>query len=175
MEYFELRQSNKVVNAVKIINLRANAYNYVMADQDFQALDKLKVAYFSGQDSEELCAILTAPTYLVSDQLKTVLKLYDKEMEFKGIQLFPLAEERKLYPLYWVPHFKVVQCLHETAEKYDNGRLKKIVLDKRTLEGISMARVGELLEYKVVVSLPVAESILRRRLYGVQLEKAEVI
>lgn len=52
--------------------------------------------------------------------------------------------------------------------------LKKLVLDRRKIRGKAIFRVGGLLEYKVAVSLPVAESILRRRPYGVSLQRIEV-
>ena len=69
----------------------------------------------------------------------------------------------------------MVDCLHESAEKYDNGMLKELVLDKRKLEGFHIFRVAGLLEYKVIITLPVAESLLRRRLYGIGLRKVKVI
>lgn len=59
-------------------------------------------------------------------------------------------------------------------KKQDNGMLKKLVLDRRKIRGKAIFRVGGLLEYKVAVSLPVAESILRRRPYGVSLQRIEV-
>jgi hypothetical protein len=35
--------------------------------------------------------------------------------------------------------------------------------------------VAGLLEYKIIVSLPVAESLLRRRLYGIGMRKVKVV
>ena len=174
MEYFELTQSSTVENPLTIMKLDSNEYNYRMQDSDFQALERLKVAYFSGREFEEICDILTEPTYLVSDLLRKTLELYDKRIEFKGVQLFPTAEESKTYPLYWVPKFLVRNCIHADTEKFDNGMLKKLILDEKKIAGCSIFRIGEIQEYKVAVSLPVAESIMRRRLYGVCLKRIEV-
>lgn len=52
--------------------------------------------------------------------------------------------------------------------------LQRLVLDKRKIHKQPVFRIGGLLEYKVAVSLPVAESILRRRPYGVSLQRIEV-
>lgn len=174
MEYFELIQSKAVENPLVIMKLDREKYTYGMAEAEFHALERLKVAYFSGREFEEPCDILTEPTWLVSDRLRGVLELYDKNILFKGIQLFPTASERKFFPLYWVPWFKVVDCLHEASEKQDNGMLKKLILDGKKIGGSSIFRIGNLQEYKIAVSLPVAESILRRRFYGVDLQKIEV-
>lgn len=175
MEYFELFQSSKVENAVEIVGLDAGEYCYGMDKKKFDALDKLKVAYYSGREYEELCDILKQPTFLLSDRLKHIIGLYDREIQFKGVQLFSMDEERKEYPLYWVPFFQKTDCLHEKTQKYDNGFLKELILDRRKIEGLSVFRIGNILEYKVAVSLPAAESILRRRFYGVELRKLEVI
>lgn len=174
MEYFELIQSQAVENPLEITKLDRQKYKYAMTEDDFQALDRLKVAYFSGREFEESCDILTDPTYLVSDRLRGVLELYDKNIAFKGLQLFSTAEESKNYPLYWVPWFQMRACLHESSEKYDNGMLKNLVLDSKRISDCSIFRISGLQEYKVVVSLPVAESIMRRRFYGVSLRKIEV-
>lgn len=174
MEYFELCQSKAVENPIVIMKLDKEKYCYAMREEDFAALDKLKVAWFSGREVEELCDILTEPTFLVSDRMKKILQLYEQKLPFKGVQLFATAEESKQYPLYWVPCFPVLDCLHEETKRYDNGMLQRLVLDKRKIQQQPVFRIGGLLEYKVAVSLPVAESILRRRPYGVGLQRIEV-
>lgn len=174
MDYYELYQSEKVENPIAVMKLEQATYTYEMTGTDFEALDRLKVAYYSGREFEEPCDILTEPTFLVSDLLKRALSLYDKEILFKGVQLFPTAEEGRRHPLYWVPLFKELDCLHEDTVKHDNGMLKNLVLAEKKITGYSVFRIGGILEYKVVVSLPAAESILRRRPYGVGLRKIEV-
>lgn len=174
MEYFELVQSRAVENPLEITKLDRQKYKYAMTEADFFALDRLKVAYFSGKEFEEPCDILTEPTYLVSDRLRGALELYDRNIAFKGIQLFPTSEASKNYPLYWVPWFQMISCLHESSEKYDNGMLKNLVLDGKKVSDCHIFRISGLQEYKVAVSLPAAESIMRRRFYGVSLRRIEV-
>ena len=161
-------------NPIVIMKLDKEKYCYAMTEKDFAALDKLKVAWFSGREFEEICDILTEPTYLVSERLKKILQIYDKAISFKGVQLFATAEESKQYPLYWVPCFPTLDCLHEETKKQDNGMLKRLVLDEKKIGRKPVFRIGGLLEYKVAVSLPVAESVLRRRPYGVSLQRIEV-
>jgi hypothetical protein len=174
MDYYELFQSKEVENPIVVMKLEQAAYTYGMKKAEFEALERLKVAYYSGREFEEPCDILTEPTFLVSELIKKTLTLYDKEILFKGVQLFPTAEESGSYPLYWVPLFRELDCLHKDTMKQDNGLLKNLVLAKEKIAGHSVFRIGGILEYKVAVSLPVAESILRRRPYGVGLRKIEV-
>lgn len=175
MEYYELAQSGKVENPVELMGLDTGAYCYDMTQKDFEALDSMRVAYFSGNEAEEICDVLTSPTFLVSDRLKKLLSLYEKEIEFKGIQLFPTSEESRQYPVYWVPYFPEPDCIHESSVWYDNGMISSLVLDGSRIGRRNIFRLPRLLEYRIVVSLPVAESILRRRFYGVELRKMEVV
>lgn len=174
MEYFELFQSKNVNHAVQILNLDRDTYAYNLNRSKFESLAKLKVGYFSGLNTEELCDILKEPTYMVSDEVKRLFELYEPEIEWKAVQLFPLDEECKVLPLYWVPFFPLLDCLHTTAKKYTNGTVESLVLDAKVCSDKTIFRVDGLLEYKVMISLPVAESLLRRRLYGIGLCKIEV-
>lgn len=180
MEYFELFQSAKVENPVRITGLDSGRYRRACGTCDgaecaeFEALDDMKAAFFSGQQTEEICDLLTDPVFLISDRLKTVLEIYDRDIRFKAVQLLPEAEESGLYPLYWAPLFARADCLHREAVVLDNGMVSKLVLDGEEIEDRHVFRVGGILEYKVVISLPVAESILRRRLYGIGIRRAEV-
>lgn len=175
MEYFELSHNRKVENPMELLGLDKGEYCYDMTKQKFEALEKLKVAYFSGREYEEVCDILLEPTFMISDQLRKLFALYDKSIQFKGVQIFPTADESRQYPLYWVPLFPTVKCFHESTKKNDNGMLKKLVLSQDKIGNRQIFRLPDLIEYKVIVSMPVAESILRRRMYGVGLQKVEVI
>lgn len=174
-EYFELRQNHMVENAITIIGIDTASYCYKMQEKDFENLEKVTVAYFVGNGEEELCDLLIAPTLMVSDRMKKVLNLYDKKMEFKGVQLYPLVQECTKYPLYWIPKFCETDCLHESTEFNDNGTMKEPVLDKRKLGKSSIVRVTDSTGFKVIISLPVAESLLRRRMYGIELHKLRIV
>lgn len=175
MEYYELFQSKKVENAIEILGLDPKKYCYAMKEADFEALDKLKVAYYSGREFEELCDVLIAPTFMVSDHIKKLMELYEKDIQFKGIQVFPTAQESNKYPLYWVAKFPEINCFHKMTVIQDNGMLERLVLEQRKIGGRQIFRLPGIIEYKVIVSMPVAESILRRRMYGIGLQKIEVV
>lgn len=64
--------------------------------------------------------------------------------------------------------------MHSDTVKYPNGELQELILDKRKVRGRDIFRVRGMMENKVVVSLAVAESILRRKPYGVSIKKVSV-
>ena len=174
MNYFELLPSPKVENPIVLTGLDKEMYCHDMSSKQFTALERLTVAYFSGSEREEPCDILLEPTFMVSDELKRLLSMYDKEIAFKGIQALPTVEECGLYPLYWVPYFSEIACIHKDSIVYDNGMLSSLILDGSKIGKRDIFRLSGSLEYKIIVSMPVAESILRRRFYGVGLKKLEV-
>lgn len=175
MEYFELIQDKKVEHPIQLVNLNATAYPYQMKETEFDALEELKVAYYSGNEAEEICGMLTEPTLLLADQIKRLFHLYENSIRFKAVQLFPKDAVQGTSLLYWVPCFQEIDSLHPSTKKYANGMIEELVLAGDKLEGQTIFRVSGLQEYKVCISLPVAESLLRRRIYGVGLQKIKLI
>lgn len=171
--FFRLQISNKISRPLEIIGLPAQ-YTNVVSKSDFDKLDDHIVAYFRGQSAPEISGVLSHPSFLICDGLKLLLQVYDPQFQTKAVQLFAGEMESKENYLYWLPYIKPVNCLHHDTEKYSNGMLKHLVMDGRSLPNSPIFRVDGLLEDIVVVSLPLAESILRRCFYGIQLEPVEV-
>ena len=173
MEYFELTQDREVEFPIQLKELNRKQYTYAMKEAEFEGLDRLKVTYFRESEGNEWCDIRTEPTFLVSDAVKRVLSLYDDTIRFCAIQAFE-EEASMVVPLYWVPLFRMVSCLHPDTTWYPNGMLKELVLSRESLTDQPIVRVASLLEYKVVISLAAAESLLRRGFYGIGLKPVSV-
>lgn len=171
--FFRLQISDKISRPLEIIGLPSQ-YKNVAAKRDFDRLNDHIVAYFRGESVPEISGVLSHPSFLICDDLKLLLQVYDPQFQAKAIQLFAGEMERKENYLYWLPYIEPVNCLHHDAEKYPNGMLKQLVLDGGSLPAFPIFRVDGLLENIVVVSLPLAESILRRCFYGIQLDPVEV-
>lgn len=172
-EYLRLRMSDRVKRPVTIVGLPSR-YKKVESQQAFDLLEHAIVAYFSGEARQEFCAVMKEPSFLISDELKKLLCKYDPEFQAKAIQLFAGEQDCHENYLYWLPYFEPVACVHSNTEKYPNGMLKKLVLQKELLPPLPFFCVDGILEYQVIVSLQVAESILRRCPYGISLDPVEV-
>jgi len=73
-------------------------------------------------------------------------------------------------PLYWWPYIPLIECLSSQATKYPTGMLEHFILDRNALHGEDIFRVDSILENKVVISLSIAESMIRRKMTGFTLK-----
>ncbi len=171
MKYFELKADPDLSNPIQIQKIDVQVYKDGISKECFDAIKRLHVAYFDHSEQTEICDALYKPAFMISDALRSVFALYEPKMELKGVQLFANNMDDNTAPLYWMPYIEPVVCLGGESRKYPNGMLEKLVLDRNaSIENRHIFRVAEILEYKIIVSLPVAESILRRQMTGISFE-----
>ena len=60
-------------------------------------------------------------------------------------------------------------------EIYPNGTLKELILERKFINDEDVFKVKGTLENFIIVSLPVVESILRRKMYGVAFREVRVM
>jgi hypothetical protein len=175
MSYFWLKQSKRVKNPLLMQGIDLNYYKLNPTIEEFEKLPELLVTYFDYEKRLEVSDILDRPTIFISPKLRDLIELYDETVKYRGVQMFPTIETVKVRPLYWTIYPQVIDCLHESCEKNPNGSIKEMILDRRKAGTHDIMRIGGLLENRIVVSLALAESIMRRPFYGVELEKVRMI
>lgn len=166
MDYFELIIDPMISNPIQIQHVDGSIYKNDATQEEFTAAPKMTVGYFDNSPQVELYDLLGQPAFLISDNLKRLFALYDPHMQFKGIRVYANDLEDDESPLYWWPHIPLVECLSDQATKYPTGMLEHLVLDRDALHGEEIFRVSGLLENKVIISLSVAESMIRRKMTG---------
>ncbi len=167
MKYFELIPDQDMENPIQLFKVDRKIYKNGLSEEEFKEIPPLSVGYFENLPEKELYDVLQEPAFLISDRIKRLIALYEPMMEFKGIQLFPERENDSTMPLFWIPCLIPVDCLSSQTKKYDNGMIKELLLDKRKECKHHIFRVEGILEHKVILSLPLAESMLRRRVSGI--------
>lgn len=170
MEYFELIVDPSISNPIRIQHMDGSIYKNNATREEFDAAPNMIVGYFDNSPQIEIYDLLGQPAFLVSDNLKRIFALYDPDMPFKGIRVYANNLEDNESPLYWWPYIPPVECLSGQATKYPTGMLEHFVLDRRAIHNESIFRVGGILENKVIISLSVAESMIRRKMTGFTLE-----
>jgi len=170
LDYYVLNTHSEVTNPIKILKLDPSIYNDQASYDEYKKASELVVGYFENGPDVEICDVLETPTFLISDEVKRLFHLYEPSMEFKGIQVFSIYPEDNTSPLYWWPYIESIDCLSEKTSKYENGMLKEMILKPESIINKHIFRVYGLLETRVIISLPVAESLLRRGLIGIGLE-----
>lgn len=176
MEYFLLKQSEDIVNPIKVFGVDMENYTTAMTHMDFKKLKRSKVAYAEYSRSHEIPDILTSPTYMVSDTIRRVLHMYDDKISFKSIQIFPTLEKHIMEATgtYWICDCVMEDCMHRDTVILPNGEMQEIILDKNKVKGRDIFRVKGMPDNRLIISLAVAESILRRNVYGIMLEKVRI-
>ncbi|MBO5145198.1 MAG: hypothetical protein J6C19_06635 [Lachnospiraceae bacterium] len=171
MRYFELKADRGLSNLVQIQKIDTQIYKNGIPKESFDAIRRLQVAYFDHSEQTEVCDVLEEPAFMVSDALRRVFLIYEPRMEFRGVQLFANDMEDRTAPLYWMPYIEAVSCMGMESRKYPNGMLEKLVLDRDApIHDRHVFRVADILEYRIVISLPVAESMIRRQMTGITFE-----
>lgn len=167
MKYFEIIPDQEISNPIRIQKVDKNVYKNGISKEAFAEIPSLAVGYFENLPERELYDVLHEPAFLLSDRMKRLLALYEPEMEFKAIQLFATEERDHTAPLYWFPYIIPLDCLSAKTERYPNGVIKRMILDEKKAWNKSIFRVDGMMEQRIIVSLPVAESMLRRKVTGI--------
>lgn len=170
VEYFELVVDPMISNPIQIQQVDSSIYKNNATQEEFDAAPKMIVGYFDNSPQIEIYDLLGQPAFLISDNLKRLFALYASNMQFKGIQVYANDLEDDESPLYWWPYIPFIECLSDQTTKYPTGMLEHLVLDRGALHGEDIFRVSGILENKVVISLPVAESMIRRKMTGFTLK-----
>ncbi len=175
MRYFELRQSKAVRNPIKIQWAAEEQYKYNPTREEFDKLPDMCVGYYEYDASVEIPDVLEGDTFFVSDELKKVLQMYDDTITFKGVQVYPFGMVENVVPTYWSFWGKEADCRHQSVVQLPNGDIKELILSADKLPADDIFKVEGLYVHRIIITLPVAESILRRKMYGISLKEVKVI
>ncbi|MBQ2802102.1 MAG: hypothetical protein IJF03_12050 [Lachnospiraceae bacterium] len=176
MEYFRLCQSRKMNNVFPVEGLDTQVYVANPTQEQFQKLPQSIVTYFSYRNDYEVSDYLVAPTPMVSDGLRKVFAMYEPQMKFKSIQCYADKEEDiyKMAPAFYVYYIERTACLHKDSVIAPNGGVSQLVLDKNRMNRSDIMVIDGIPEKITIVSLAVAESILRRNMFGIDFQEVEI-
>lgn len=117
--------------------------------------------------------LLEVPLPLISTEMKEIFCSYESHIQCACALLSD--RELKKQHVYWLFALERIACLGEGIEFYPNKNLKKLVLDKNRIGSRKIFRIQGIIEKRIIISFDVAESMLRRPLAGINLEKVECI
>jgi hypothetical protein len=129
--------------------------------------------YLKKNRANEYPDLIMVPAALMTDRLKKLLVKYDPHLQFRPIVLADLPRTRQ--DLYWQLLPPVRECLAPQTEFLPNHAVKTLVLNAAKVSTAQVFKVGGVLEPWIVVSLAVAESILRRDLTGIRFTRVACV
>lgn len=172
MEYFVLEQDRRIVDAV--IPVGIDITHEAFKRMNIQEQDDLAVQYYVKDNSHiEYIDFIERPVPLVTDGVKEVFELYEPQMFFKPVVL--ADPKRMRQDLYWLVIPELHECLSSQSEFQKNGTLKRLVIDKMKVGRYKVFRIADTIEEKLLVSLHVAESLLRRGFCGIHMKRVEIL
>lgn len=174
-EYFWLKPDAALSNPIQIFHFAVEGPVTTGMTIDPKKIPKHQVAYFEYSPQLEICDVLFRPTLLIENAVKRLWGLYEPQMKFKSVQVFANDPEKDVSPLYWSPVLKVVDCMDEKTSFYSNGMIENLVVRLRSLQAHQILQVAGLVENVTLVSLPVAESMLRRFTTGYDLVPVNLV
>ncbi len=166
MKYFMISQDKALSNVIAPEKLDGSLYRDDASKKEFDAVQNMVVKYFDNSQELEKPDILCTPAFLVSDRFKKLLRAFDPKMKCKGIRCYPREVEDPEALLYWWPWIPRVKCLSEQTVKYPTGLVEHLVAVESRLQGRPILMVDGTIETIVLVSLELAEAMLRRGMWG---------
>ncbi len=169
MKYFILKQHKQYTDAPVILNW----YNKI----DVRDIDKAKAqklphrTLLNIQNNPHTIfpSIISEPFFLVSQETRDAISLYDQTIKFKQVVLLDTANS--LIELYFLPVFEKVTCLAKGCILNRNRSIIfDAILNKNCMQDRSVFQIGDANGTHVVARLDLVESILRRNAKGVFLQ-----
>ncbi|QOS97240.1 serine protease [Brevibacterium sp. JNUCC-42] len=173
MSYFILSQDNRLLDAVEPAGLTSLLTKEMLTEEKVHVLDEL-VLQVPIQQKEYVTYVdyIQRPIPLLSDRLKQLVVKYVPKMMCKAVVLADREQMRQ--DLYWVFVPPSLACLSDQTEFYQDGTVKRLILDLDKIGRRTFFRIDGIREEHLVVNLGLAESILRRDFTGIQLQKIEL-
>ena len=168
MEYFRLRQDPRVPNCA-VMQLK-NIRNYREAVRgNVTALPRMSATYVNSSKINVYPDLLDRQLFMVKDNLLEVFMQFVQKIEIRDICL--LDNLLDVQEIYHIPNLEIVDCIAESSEQ------GVIILDSDAVEDRDLFRAASKSDGPavVIVSLLLAESILRRSPTGVMLERITLI
>lgn len=173
MGYFIMEQDKRYGDVPRLQHIQRHIeLRHLSHLQSQHVPDTLPLQVSSTRDSM-YTDILSEGLYLVSDKLQKIIMMYEPFHIWKTTPLMDRVNQKQ--SLYYLLIFPEVDVLNPRSQfNRDHSRITKLVLDANKVAGRKVFRVKESESPLVIVSLDVAESIMRRDFIGVSLTPVEV-
>lgn len=172
MNYFILKQDRNLENAVRIEGFNNSKKITLLKKDELEYSDCSNIPILCNENTV-YPDFIQAPVLLISDELHKIFKMYENTVIYKLVFFTNL--KMKLQKVYRLVFPELVEALSDETTYQKNGWVDKIVLDKNKIGDYKVFQIKAGVDYYLVISLEVAESILKRNFMGIQFEKVEVM
>lgn len=172
MRYFFIAQDAQLPCAVSCRDFDVNGARRVFSRQDAGRLNDSVVLYLGGSGREARWDFLQCPVMMFDERFRDILEAYEPELFFQEVVM--IHKENSLQYPYVHTVLAQLDAVSENTEYYPNKTVKRLVLDRRKIGRHNLFLLEGNHRKDPIVSLPLAESLLRRRPTGIRFEEVEV-
>lgn len=172
MRYFFITQDRNLPGAIQYRDFDINGSRHLFSKEDSSQLDNVVPIYLAGDGMETRWDFLQHPVTMFSQRFKDVLDAYEPGLFFQEVVL--IHKENSLQYRYVHTLIDQLEAVGSQTEYYPNGMVKHLVLDAGAVGQHNLFLLNGNQRKDPIVSLPLAESLLRRKPIGICFEEVEV-
>lgn len=172
MRFFTIEQDKSLPDQIRFRDFDICGPRHIFYKEDGENLQESTMMYLEKDSGEAAPDFIQSPVYLVSDKVKKVFDVYEDDMVFKTVTI--THKERKTI---WIYHHLLLErfnAFSEETEFYTNGSIKRLVLDPVKIGEHKVFLLNDKRFPNPLVSLEVAESLMRRNVMGIVWKEVEV-
>lgn len=172
MRYFFITQDAELPCGIQYRDFDINGGRHIFSRQDAKRLNDSVVLYLSGSGKEARWDFLQCPVTMFDERFRDILDAYEPGLIFQEVVM--IHKENILQYQYVHALMEQVDAVADRTEYYPNGAVKRLVLDRKKIGRHNLFLLEGNHRKDPIVSLALAESLLRRQPMGMRFEEVEV-
>lgn len=172
MRYFFITQDTGLPHSIQYRDFDITGKRMVFLKSDGDRLNDSTALYLSGNGKEICPDFIQRPVTMFSRQLKDIIDSYESDLIFKDVVL--VHKENSLQYQYVQILMDELDVLSDQCEWYPNQTIKRMILDTGKIGAHHIFLLKGSYRKDPVISLPLAESLMRRKVTGICFEEVEV-
>lgn len=172
MKYFILKQDTSLENAVELRDFN-NSQKMNLLKEDASKFNSMTGLDIISNEDTVYPDLIQAPVLMISNRLYELFKLYEPTIIYKIVVFTDI--ERKKQEVYRLVLPDIVDALSEKTTYTKVGWLENMVLDSKKIGEYNIFQVKAGVDIYFIVSLDVAEAMLKRGYKGIKFIEVEVV
>lgn len=175
MDYFWIKEDKTymhtpvITNLNDIVNRRA-----AMSLENAINIPDINVGFARSERPLDYIDVLDGQLFLVNDGVKKVFSVYERSLQFKTVCILNNLDGSNCN--YYAPLFVNVDCLPDEYKAVRNrNNLEKMIIKASSVEDYSVFKIAGIDTDIVIIRLDVAESLLRRNIRKLTLERVQLV
>ena len=169
MRYFFITQDKNLPGSIQYRDFDINGSRHVFSKEDSSQLDSVVALYLAGDGNEARWDFLQHPVTMFSRRFRNILDAYEPGLFFQEVVLIHKESSRQYRYVHTL--MDQLDAVGSQTEYYPNGTVKRLVLDSGKIGQHNLFLLKGNQRKDPIVSLPLAESLLRRRPMGIHFEE----